>query len=352
MCSRLKVTHYPEERKQNVYNISIPTTVKQRKSFLGVANYFLEFIPNLSSLLAPLTDLTKGLKKGVISWSPEAQVAFDTVKQAVVTAQSLTWPNDSDPFILYTDASDIGVGAILVQLQGNVEKPIGCYSRKFTETAQRWSTIEKGFFSLFSSVLYFQSYLLGRTFCIRTDHGNLVYMHNSVVPKAIRWRLCLLEFSFIIIHIPGEDNVVADHLSRSFFHRATGEGITMDEKIARIQSVHNEIVGHHGIGRTLDMLTSAELAWDGMKKDVVAFINSCLICQKIKSSQHLFKGPSDYHLHGTYPMSSLSCDALGPLPTDDYGNVYILGIIDNFSKFIQLFAIKITEAKAYITRLV
>jgi len=135
--------------------------VKQLKSFLGVIHYFREFIPNLSTLVAPLTDLTKGIKKGPISWSDQAQLAFDSIKKAVLEAQSLTWPNESDPLILYTDASDIGVGAILVQSQHNVEKPISCFSKKFTDIASRWSTIEKECYALFASVLHFQSHLLG-----------------------------------------------------------------------------------------------------------------------------------------------------------------------------------------------
>jgi hypothetical protein len=108
---------------------------------------------------------------------------------------------------------------MLVQAQPSGEVPIGFFSKKFTETAQRWSTIEKECFALFAAVIFFQSYLLGRLFFIRTDHKNLVHMHSSAVPKVIRWRLRLLEFNFIVLHIPGVDNVVADTLSRVFFHR-------------------------------------------------------------------------------------------------------------------------------------
>jgi hypothetical protein len=110
-------------------------------------------------------------------------------------ALSLSWPTVEDPLTLYTDASDVGDG----------EKPIVCFSKKFTETAQRWSTIEKECFALFSSVLYMQSYLLGRLFFIKTDHKNLVHLQSSVVPKVIRWRLRLLEFNFVVIHISGVD---------------------------------------------------------------------------------------------------------------------------------------------------
>jgi RNase H-like domain found in reverse transcriptase len=148
----------------------------------------------LSTLIAPLTDATRGVKKGPISLPSDALRAFDVIKQAVLDAQDLQWPNVTDPFILYADASDIGIGAMLVQLQPSGEVPIGFYSKKFTDVAQRWSTIEKECYALFAAVMFFQSHLLGTTFFIRTDHKNLVYMHSSTVPKVIRWRLRLLEF--------------------------------------------------------------------------------------------------------------------------------------------------------------
>jgi len=146
--------HLSEQRKLGILNIAVPTTVKQLKSFLGSVNFFMAFIPNLSTLIAPLTDATRGVKKGPISLSPEALRAFDVVKQAVHDAQALQWPNDKDPFILYADASDIGIGAMLVQLQPSGEVPIGFYSKKFTDVAQRWSTIEKECYALFARKVY------------------------------------------------------------------------------------------------------------------------------------------------------------------------------------------------------
>jgi len=341
------------ERKQGVLAMAVPKTLKQLRSFLGVVNYFREFIPNLSALIAPLTDLTKGIKKGPIGWSDSAQVVFEDVKHAVLHALSLSWPNEDDPFVLYADASDVGIGALLTQRQVTGEKPIGCFSKKFTETAQRWSTIEKECFAIFSSVLHFQSYLLGRTFFIKTDHKNLVFLYNSVVPKVIRWRLRLLEFSYVISHIAGEDNVVADTLSRAFALRVDerdDETQVTEDKRAILQSVHNEIVGHHGINKTIELLKEMKIKWPRMREDVAKFIASCLICQKIKPGKE-FKGGSEFHLHGDYPMASLSCDAVGPLPVDQYGNAFILGIIDNFTKFIQLYPIPSTQAMEYVMAL-
>ena len=275
------------------------------------------------------------------------------VKQAVLSSSTLVWPNVSDPFILYTDASEVGIGAMLVQNQTSGEVPVGFFSQKFTETATRWSTIEKECFALFAAVLFFQSYLLGRLFFIKTDHKNLVYMANSIVPKVIRWRLRLLEYKFIVLHVPGVENVVADALSRSFSHRGVElESITADEKRLRLLSVHNEIVGHHGIAKTIDILKAAKLGWKGMYEDVKTFIHNCMVCQKFKTSKHLCKGTLDYHIHGSYPMQSLSVDTLGPLSEDVFGHKYILVIVDNFSKFATLYPTRSTEAKEFVQALI
>jgi hypothetical protein len=136
-----------------------------------LVNYFRDFVPNLSMIVAPLTDLTRGTKKS-IQWSPVADAAFVLIKEEILKCSTLSWLNENDPIILYTDASTIGVGAVLVQLQNNVEKPILFLSKKFSDAASRWSTIEQECFALFYACLQFQSYLLGRRFFIRTDHKN------------------------------------------------------------------------------------------------------------------------------------------------------------------------------------
>jgi Chromo (CHRromatin Organisation MOdifier) domain/Integrase zinc binding domain/Integrase core domain len=156
-----------------------------------------------------------------------------------------------------------------------------------------------------------------------------------------------------LVGVPGEDNIVADTLSRVFSHRGVVlADINDDEKAARLSSVHNEIVGHHGITRTVDILKAAKLEWSGLVKDVTKFINECLICQKIKTSRNLFKGDSEFHLHGLYPMESLSCDTIGPLPEDSFGNKYIIAIVDNFSKFVTLYATQSTQAQDFVRSLV
>ena len=145
-------------------------------------------------------------------------------------------------------------------------------------------------------------------------------------------------------------------MSRAFFHRAdelvSDAIISDDEKHARFKSVHNDITGHHGVQKTMDVLKAAALSWPGYKQDISEFIKQCLICQKFKYGRHESVGDSTYHIHGTFPMQSLSIDSIGPLPEDQFGNKYIIGIVDNFSKFINLFATPSTTALEYVNAII
>jgi hypothetical protein len=289
-------------------------------------------------------------------------VAFDAIKDAISNSLTLHWMNEEDPIILYTDASLLGLGAMLVQDQKGEEVPLMFVSKKFTPTQRNWSTIEQEAFAIFYSILQLQSFLLNRHFFVKTDHRNLVYLSTSVVPKVIRWRLRLLEYRFTVVHIPGVSNVVADTISRSFAvdlgaevqsqSHVVAAPVTEKDQQLLIRSMHNELVGHHGIEKTMHILKEAGFGWDGMRQMVKEMISNCLVCQKIKYHAHVPLATWHNHLHGDYPMKAVSIDTLGPLPMDRMGNQYILVILDDFSKFAELFAVASTATIEYVKCLV
>eukprot|EP00595_Chromulina_sp_UTEXLB2642_P002028 CAMPEP_0196762882 /NCGR_PEP_ID=MMETSP1095-20130614/3014_1 /TAXON_ID=96789 ORGANISM="Chromulina nebulosa, Strain UTEXLB2642" /NCGR_SAMPLE_ID=MMETSP1095 /ASSEMBLY_ACC=CAM_ASM_000446 /LENGTH=1512 /DNA_ID=CAMNT_0042114961 /DNA_START=95 /DNA_END=4633 /DNA_ORIENTATION=- len=337
------------ERKQGINDMPVPATLKQLRSFLGMVNYFRDFIPNLSVMLHPLTDLTKTSSK--FTWTAEANDAFIEVKQAVMSAQGLGHLNDVDPLYLYTDASTIGCGATLFQLQNDVMIPIVFLSTKFSSAATKWATIKQECYGVFWAVMKLSSYLLGRHFYIYTDHKNLVYLTSSNIPQLVRWRLRLQEYQYTILHIEGKRNVVADGLSRVFYAKEANslDDITPEQAF---RSVHNCIVGHHGINKTIQILEKWGVNWPYRKDDIKLFISRCPICQKVKYNNQVQPTLPLHFLHGNYPMESLSVDTIGPLPVDEDDNKYILVIIDNFSKYSMLYAIHSTEAHEYVRNII
>lgn len=361
-----------QERKDGILKLVEPRNIKELRKVIGLINFFRDFIPNLSSIIKPLTELT-GIKE--FKWSRECNEAWIEVKQAVVDAGMLYSIEDEGKLTVYTDASIVGVGGVLKQYRSleNREVPIMFVSKKFSIPASRWATIEQECFAVFFTLMKLRPLLLGRKFYVATDHRNLLYLQSSSIPKLVRWRLRLGEFDFQVLHIPGRENIIADTLSRlntlvvldsdttsittSNANDIQGVDVNVnvdhvneDEDI--IKSFHNSIVGHHGIDRVVKMLKVADVEMKNMKQKVKDVISKCVVCQKIKLQPIPIVRKEICTLQGSHPMKRVAVDAVGPLPMDVNSNQYILVVIDEFSKFVNLFACKSVEAMEYINALV
>ncbi|GBM23099.1 Retrovirus-related Pol polyprotein from transposon 412 [Araneus ventricosus] len=131
--------HSPDPEKAEVLrNLSRPSTKKELRSFLGLASYYRDYIPNFSENVLPLTDLTKRKVPNVLPWSIEAEEAFVKIKDELIRMPTLHTPDISRPFWLYTDASATAIGASLVQHDDvGKELPIAFFSKKLTPTQMK-----------------------------------------------------------------------------------------------------------------------------------------------------------------------------------------------------------------------
>ena len=188
------------------------------QSFLGEALFFKSFVPDYSELTAPLLAMTRKdfnwLDKS--TWQHDYENVFDKFKHALCQSVSLYYPDYEWTWILRVDASDIACGAILLQVRPSdgALLPINITSKKFSNTAQGWSTIEKEGFGCYYGIKSNDYLLRGKEFILETDHNNLVWIKTSEVPKIIRWRVYMQSFNFLIRHIRGSLNTIADYLSR------------------------------------------------------------------------------------------------------------------------------------------
>ena len=208
----------PEASKIDVVDsFVVPTTKKQVRAFLGLTGYYRKFIPNYASVAAPLTDLTKKTAPNNVCWNQQCDKAFKELKRLLCTSPVLRNPDFSRRFILQTDASDRGVGAVLSQKDKNGEEhPVGYFSKKLLPREERYSTIEKECLAIKLGVQAFRVYLLWRQFTIQTDHRSLEWLNrlkenNS---RLTRWSLALQPYNFVVEHRAGEKNGNADALSR------------------------------------------------------------------------------------------------------------------------------------------
>lgn len=193
-----------------------PKTKKQLRSFLGLANYYRKFIPNFAAIAVPLTDRTRAREPNKITWGKSEELAFNSLKEKLCNAPILRLPNLDLPFVLQTDASDIGLGAVLLQEYEDGKFPVAYASRKLLLRERAYSTIERECLAIVWGIQKFEPYLYGKRFILETDHQPLAYMNSTKVVnnRVMRWALALQPYKFQIVAIKGSDNVGADYLSR------------------------------------------------------------------------------------------------------------------------------------------
>ncbi len=217
----------PQEKKvEAVRAAPRPSTKTQVRAFLGLAGYYHCFIPNFSSLAAPLTDLTRKGQPECVIWSPETEEAFHQIKRALTEEPVLRALDFGCPFLLQTDASDAGLGAVLSQVQEGEEHPVLFISRKLTKAERNYATVEKEALAVKWAVLELRYYLLGRKFTLITDHAPFQWMARAKDTNArvTRWFLALQDFCFVVRHRAGASN--ADGLSRFWSAFAGLSGVT------------------------------------------------------------------------------------------------------------------------------
>lgn len=195
-----------------------PQTTTEVKRFIGMASWYRKFIKNFSELINPLNKLLKNRKKGQkIIWTSEANISFENLKTCLSTAPVLTNPDFSKLFTIQTDASDVAVGSVLTQGEGDDERVIAYASRSLSKAERSYTTTERELLSIIFSVNKFLSYIQGVNFRVITDHSSLLWLHRLRNPtgRLARWAAYLSQFNIEFKHRSGKLNVIPDALSRA-----------------------------------------------------------------------------------------------------------------------------------------
>lgn len=204
---------------QSIITMKAPNNLKSLRRFIGKLNFYQRFIPNRTELLAPLYKLLKKNEKFV--WSDETDSAFKKAIEILSSRLVLHIFDYTKCTILITDASNIGIGAVLKQKETELDEDntmvtIGYFSKKLHPYQENYSITEKECLAIIEALQHWHHYLYGNEFIIRTDHKPLKFInsHRNPNTRIMNWALKLSQYNYKIEYIAGKENIEADCLSR------------------------------------------------------------------------------------------------------------------------------------------
>ena len=192
-----------------------PKTTKQIKQLVAMGSYYRRYVRDFASIVRPMVELTKKGKKFL--WTEACDRSFEQLKKALVSADVMGYPlNEGGAFILDIDASDIGIGGIIHQVQGEQEKVIAYASRSLNKAEKNYCITEKELLAVRYFIEYYRQYLLNRCFRVRTDNQALIWLFRLKEPrgKIAKWLEILSQYDFSIEYRPGKKQGHCDALSR------------------------------------------------------------------------------------------------------------------------------------------
>ncbi|CAF4355389.1 unnamed protein product, partial [Rotaria sp. Silwood2] len=212
------------EKIKAITDLPAPTTLNEANEFLGKINWYRKFIPNFARIAAPLHKVTNKTKarRHEFTWGPEQQAAFNEFKHILTTYPLfLEYPDLSTPFILTTDASDIGIGGILRQDTPHGTKINYFKSRVLNDTEHKYDTFEKEALAIYWCLTELRSYIGDSDIIVETDHKPLENFHKKQInnKRVMNWLFKLQDILPQIVAVKyrkGANNTAADYISRHF----------------------------------------------------------------------------------------------------------------------------------------
>ena len=367
-----------------------PKTVQDLRRFLGMINFYRRFIPHAAQTQTPLHQYLNSARKNdktIVEWTEEAEAAFETCKTELANAALLAHPAENLPLRIITDASDYAIGGVLEQHSNGTWQPLGFFSRKLSKEQRNYSAYDRELLAVYETIKFFRHMVEGRDFCILTDHKPLVYAFQQKAgkasPRQVRQLDFIGQFSTNIIHISGEQNTVADTLSRvneittpTFID--TDDLAKEQEKDAELKALLNSdttslqlekltpqagqkaiwcdtstgvvrpyvpqdsrkviFEGFHNLshpsGRATSKLIKKRFVWPFMESHIMKWARSCIPCQRSKVGRHT-KAPLQHFDDVTERFQHVHIDIVGPLPPSQSYR-YCLTMSDRFTRWPEI----------------
>uniref|UniRef100_A0A034WRX5 RNA-directed DNA polymerase n=1 Tax=Bactrocera dorsalis TaxID=27457 RepID=A0A034WRX5_BACDO len=375
-----------------------PKSITDVRRFLGLSGYFRRFVPGYSIISEPLRLLLR--KNQQFQWSEKQEEAFLALKTALTSKPLMTGYRVEADHQIHTDASSVGIAGVLLQREGGDWKPVAYYSRSTTDSERNFHSYELEVLAVVSSLERFRYYVQGKEIVVVTDCSAVTTaMHKrELIPRIARWWLRIQDFLVKLEHRPGRRMEHVDTASLkigkttldvgdwiySMQHQdkdirdiveklASGDKTTNDEyKIENgrlyrkqknnklwvvpksmrykiVQSVH-EKVKHLSTEKTLEELN--KYFWfPRMRNFVKTFLKSCIECAYNKQRGGKIEGVYHYDEIEPVPFKTVHIDHLGPFPRSKKQNEHIIVLVDSFTKFTVLRAVRSTATRHVLTLL-
>ena len=367
-----------ESRVSAIRDFPLPRSQRKLREFLGLINYYHQFIPHCAQLLHPLHTLLSHTQADTeLQWSDDSIAAFEQAKAALADATLLSHLKPDAVVAIMSDASDIAVGAVLQQVTDGQWHPIAYFSRKLSPTERCYSTYDRELLAMYLSVKHFRYFIEGRSFSLYTDHKPLTFSMSTKSerssPRQARHLDFIAQFTTDIRFTNGTNNLVADVLSRVELNHVESSSSNIIDLEAMASAQHNceflthdsphlslslqhfslphssnniicnvstgqprpvvppafrrsvfyslHSLSHPGV-RASQKLVASRFVWPKMGSDIKHWVHSCLACQLSK-----------VHRHTLSPLSTFSTPTariVGPLPLSN-GQSYLLTCIDRFT---------------------
>lgn len=389
-----------------------PRTPKGIRRFLGCTGFFRKHIKSYAAIASPLTRLTKKYAK--FSWKEEQDKAFKALKDALTSEPVLRKPDYEKEFEVHSDASQVAIGACLMQRDGHgIPYAIAYYSRKLRDAELRYPTIDTEALAVVEAVRVFDPYLYGRSFIIYTDHRPLTYVFHRKTKslRMTRWSHELSFYNYRLRYKPGAAHQVPDCLSRDVAAITAPTLDPTEVREAQLQDplwrelmqyleerglprrklplpveefeikdgvlyhvrhmpdklIHQLVIpqalrqtalkiahssrfaAHPGAYRTYQRLRDL-MYFPNMLRVTQEYVKSCLVCQKRKGAAYK-QAPMASAPPAQQPLEKVSADLLD-LHQSESGNRYVLVIIDNMTRYLQLVALPCKNAETVANALI
>jgi hypothetical protein len=389
------------EKVEVIKNWPSPRNVFEVRSFHGLASFYRKFIRNFSGISAAMMDTVKKRHK-VFHWTTEAEKSFNLLKRKITEQPILVLPDFQKTFQVKCDASGYAVGGVLSQ----DDRPVAYYSEKLDDAKLKYSTYDKEFYAIIQALKKWRHYLIPKEFVLYSDNHALQFVsqQEKLNQKHAKWVEYMQNFTFVIKHISGTANKVADALSRKclllqeFRVKTLGfenlkdmyagdadfgeayeaaenpvlrdrspwidyliqEGLlfkgnqlcipncSMRENLVK-EKHSGGLAGHFGHEKTFAKLSESYF-WPGMRADVKRFVDRCRICQHSKGRKQNagFYQPLPIPER---PWEAISMDFVLGLPRMQRGVDSIFVVVDRFSKMAHFIPCQKTSDATHIANL-